>query len=336
MDKKVRAGVIGVGAFGSLHARVYSELESTELVAVADVNEECLSAATARLGVEGYADYNQLLERDDIDVVNICTTDRLHVEPVTAAARAGKHILVEKPLAISVEDCDTMIEAAASAGVKLMVGQILRFDPRYYETYRAIERGQIGELVHVYTRRSNSTSSSKNRVDKTSVLFFLGIHDIYFVNWCARSQVEVAYGLSNTKVLEEFGTPDSTLALLKYRNGMIASLEFSWILPDSYPVRIEARFEAVGTEGVINLDGRSRSVEVFESTRASAPETFYAPEVEGTTVGVLRDEISHFVDCIRFDREPAVSGEDGRAAVRVACAIAESTESGRPVNVEAH
>ena len=335
MDRKMRAGVIGVGAFGSLHARVYSELESAELVAVADVNEECLSSVTARLGVEGYGDYNQLLERDDIDIVNICTTDKLHLEPVTAAARAGKHVLVEKPLASSVEDCDTMIQAASSAGVKLMVGQILRFDPRYHETYRAIEQGQIGDLVHMYTRRSNGVSSARGRADKTSVLFFLGIHDIYFVNWCARSEVEVAYGLSNTKVLEEFGTPDSTLALLKYKSGLIASLEFSWILPASFPIRIEACFEAVGTEGVINLDGGSRSVEVFESTRASAPETFYAPEVEGTAVGILRDEISHFVDCVRFDREPAVSGEDGREAVRVACAIAESTECGRPITLGA-
>ena len=229
MDRKMRAGVIGVGAFGSLHARVYSELESAELVAVADVNEECLSSVTARLGVEGYGDYNQLLERDDIDIVNICTTDKLHLEPVTAAARAGKHVLVEKPLASSVEDCDTMIQAASSAGVKLMVGQILRFDPRYHETYRAIEQGQIGDLVHVYTRRSNGVSSARGRADKTSVLFFLGIHDIYFVNWCARSEVEVAYGLSNTKVLEEFDTPDSTLALLKYKSGMIA---FSGVFVD--------------------------------------------------------------------------------------------------------
>jgi predicted dehydrogenase len=98
-----------------LHAKVYAELASAELVAVADVDSESLNGVQARYGVDGYADYHQLLERDDIDVVDICTTDKLHLEPVAAAARAGKHILGEKPLASTVEDCDLMIQAAAAA-----------------------------------------------------------------------------------------------------------------------------------------------------------------------------------------------------------------------------
>jgi predicted dehydrogenase len=214
-----------------------------------------------------------------------------------------------------------------------MIGQTLRFDPRYAAAQQAIAQGQIGDLVHIYARRNNGITSALAQADKTSVLFFLGVHDIYFVNWCAASRVETVFGSSHQKVLGDFDTPDTTLALLKYENGMIASLEFSWVLPASVPSRIEARFEAVGTEGLINLDGGNRAVEVIAATGIDAPDTWYTPEVDGLTVGILRDEISHFVDCVRDDREPAVSGEDGREAVRVVCAVAESLASGHPVTL---
>ena len=333
MDRKIRAGVIGIGAFGSLHAKVYAESEFAELVAVADLNQESLSNFKAGEGVDRYEDYRQLKDRDDIDVVNVCTTDRLHLEPVLGAAAAGKHVLVEKPLACTVKDCDAMIQATADAGVKLMVGQILRFDPRYCVARKAIAGGEIGELVHLYARRNNSVISARARANKTSVLFFLGVHDIYFANWCVGAPVKTVFGLSHKKVLKDLNTPDTTMALLEYENGTIASLEFSWVLPANIPSRIEARFEAVGTAGQINIDGGNPTLEMVSEDGVSSPDTAYAPELEGCTTGVLRDEISHFVDCVRNDREPAVTGVDGRETERVVCAINESIQSGRPVQL---
>ena len=330
MRKDLRAGVIGVGTFGSLHARIYAELESTDLVAVADIQTE-RRQHFAQHGVRGYADYNELLEKEDLDIVSVCTSDELHLKPVLAAAAAGKHILVEKPLAMNVSDCDAMIRATESAGVKFMVGQILRFDPRYYTARQAIAEGQIGAPVHFFARRNNLLTSASRLGKHTSVLFFLGIHDIDFMNWCVESKVERVYAESVSRVLRDMGTADSYLALIKFQDGTIASLEVSWVLPMSFSKRLDAQFEAMGTEGTIFVDGSGQAVEIYRADQSACPDVMYAPEIYGRYTGILRDEIMHFVQCVQQDKTPAVTGHDGKAAVEVVCAIAESVEKQQPV-----
>ncbi len=331
MSRKLRAGVIGVGTFGSLHARVYAELESVDLVAVADIQTERTQPFVSQYGANAYTDYEELLEKEDLDMVSVCTSDELHIAPVLAAASAGKHILVEKPLAINVPDCDVMIQAAESAGVKLMVGQILRFDPRYYTARKAIADGQIGSPAHLFARRNNPIGSAMRLGKHTSVLFFLGIHDIDFMNWCVDSKVERVYAESVSRVLQDMDMADSYLALIKYHDGTIASLEVSWILPQSFSGRLDAQFEAVGTEGTLHVDGSGQAVTIHLADGSTCPDTMYAPEMRGRFTGILRDEISHFVECVQQNKTPAVTGQDGKAAVEIACAIAESVEKQQPV-----
>jgi predicted dehydrogenase len=331
MSKKLRAGVIGVGTFGSLHARVYAELASTDLVAVADIQPEKTQRLTAQYSARGYDDYNELLTEEELDIVSVCTSDELHLAPVLAAAAAGKHILVEKPLAMNVSDCDTMIQATKNAGVKFMVGQILRFDPRYYAARKAIADGQIGAPVHLFARRNNPKGNAMRLGKHTSVLFFLGVHDIDFINWCVGDKVERVYAESVSRALQDMDTADSYLALMKFRDGTIASLEVSWILPQSFSGRLDARFEAVGTEGTIFVDGSGQAVQVYRSDESTCPDVMYAPELRGRYTGILKDEIAHFVECVQQDKMPAVTGQDGKAAVEVACAIAESLDKQQPV-----
>lgn len=332
MNKKLQVGVIGVGSFGSLHAQVYHQAEACELVAIADVNEGRVEQVRTALGVEGYTDYRELLGRGDIDAVSICTTDELHLEPALAAADAGLHMLIEKPLALTPADCDTIIDAAGQAGVKLMVGHILRFDPRYYTARQRIAQGQIGQLIHLYTRRNNAFASARRLAAHTSVLFFLGIHDIDFVLWCVGAVPERVVAQAVNVVLQD--TPDTVLALLQFADGPIASLEASWVLPESHPRGLDARFDAVGTGGALYVDGSGGSV-VVAHERVEQPALWYVPELFGERAGILRDEIAHFVRCVREDREPVVGGQDGKAAVQVACAIQESYQTGRPVEVQA-
>jgi predicted dehydrogenase len=328
MNEILRVGVIGVGTFGSQHARIYRQAEACELVAVADVNQGRLDQISGQLGVEGYSDYHALLERADLDAVSICTTDELHVEPALAAAAAGVHMLIEKPLALTPADCDTIIAAAGEAGVKLMVGHILRFDPRYYTARDRIAQGQLGELVHLYTRRNNAYASARRLAAHTSVLFFLGID---FVNWCVGAVPERVVAQAVHKVLAD--TPDAVLALFQFADGPIASLEASWVLPQSHPRGLDARFDAVGTAGALYVDGSGGSVLVAHE-RVEQPSLWYVPELFGERAGILRDEILHFVRCVREDRQPIVGGQEGKAAVQVACAIQESYETGQPVEIE--
>jgi predicted dehydrogenase len=295
-----------------------------------DVNPQRLEEVCAERGVEGYADYRDLLAREDIAAVSICTTDELHVEIAVAAAQAGKHLLVEKPLALTPEGCDQIIDACASAGVKLQVGHILRFDPRYAVAHDAIAAGRIGDLVHLYARRNNPLRNAQRLYMHTSVLFFLGIHDLDFMNWCVPSPAVRVYAEAASKRLE--GAPDSVLAVIRYQDQTIASLEASWILSDAYPGRLDARFEAVGTQGSLYVNGGSQSLTVAEQA-VECPDVFYAPEVHGRRVGILRDELAHFVACVAEEGDPVVGGREGRAAVAVACAIQASYERGAPVEV---
>jgi predicted dehydrogenase len=333
MRDRLGIGVIGVGTFGSRHAGVYKQLDTCELQAVADINPARLAEISSALDVQGYADYRELLQRDDIDVVGVCTTDELHVEAAVAAAGAGKHVFVEKPLALTPADCDTIIGACRSAGVKLTVGHILRFDPRYLAAYDEIKSGRIGELVHLFARRNNPVVNARRLVQHTSVLFFLGIHDLDFINWCVGARAERVYAEATSKKLDS--GLDTVLALIRFPNGVIASLEASWILPESFPGRLDARFEAIGTGGAVYVNGGSENVGIARATEGSfaCPELFYGPEVFGQRVGILRDELAHFLQCVAHDREPVVSGEDGKAAVELACAIQAAFESGTAVEL---
>jgi len=335
MKGQLGVGVIGVGAFGSRHAEVYRQLDVSELVAVADVNPQRLNEICPVLQVEGYSDYRELLKREDICAVSICTTDELHVKAAIAAAHAGKHVFVEKPLALTSQDCDTIIDACASSGVKLTVGHILRFDPRYFAAYREIREERIGKLVHVFARRNNPVRNARRLSKHTSVLFFLGIHDLDFMNWCVGTRAERVYAEATSKKLGD--TPDTVLALIRFPGGTIASLEASWILPESYPGRLDARFEAVGTDGSVYVNGGSEVVAIARAQGVRAqfecPELFYAPEVFGERVGILRDELAHFLRCVLNDSEPIVSGQDGKAAVELACAIQTSYQTGRVVEL---
>lgn len=335
MRDKLGVGVIGTGAFGSRHAEVYSQSDLCTLKAVADINPQRLNEVCSALHVQGYSDYRDLLSRDDVHAVSVCTTDDLHVDAAVAAAHAGKHVLVEKPLALNPEDCERIIQACQASGVILMVGHILRFDPRYLAAHAEIREERIGKLVHLYARRNNLARNALRLARHTSVLFFLGIHDLDMINWCVGARPERVYAEATFTKLGV--TPDTVLALMRFAGGVLASLEVSWILTDSYPGRLDARFEAMGTDGSVQVNGGSENVTIVHAPSmpqpVECPELFYAPEVHGQRVGILRDEVHHFLRCVVEDRTPIVGGQDGKAAVEVACAIQRSLEIGQVVEL---
>jgi UDP-N-acetylglucosamine 3-dehydrogenase len=314
---------------------VYSQSDLCTLKAVADISPQRLGEVCSALRVQGYSDYRDLVGRDDIHAVSVCTTDDLHVDVAVAAARAGKHVLVEKPLAMTPEDCERIIQACRESGVILAVGHILRFDPRYLAAYAEIREERIGKLVHLCARRNNLVRNALRLARHTSVLFFLGIHDLDMINWCVGSRPERVYAEATSTKLGD--TPDTVLALMRFAGGVLASLELSWILADSHPGRLDARFEAMGTDGLVQVNGGSDNVMIVHAPsmpqQVEFPELFYAPEVHGQRVGILRDEVHHFLRCIVEGRTPIVGGQEGKAAVEVACAIQRSLDTGKVVEL---
>jgi UDP-N-acetylglucosamine 3-dehydrogenase len=268
----------------------------------------------------------------DIEAVAICTPDGFHTEPALLAASLGKHLLVEKPIATSIEDGQRIIRAAADAGVKLMVGHILRFDPRHVKAHEAIRAGEIGEPVYIFCRRNDTASSGRIWRTRSTPVFFLGIHDVDVMRWLLGSEVIRVY--AQGKSVDQGGAAgqDSVGAVLTFANGCYGLLEVSWLLPASMG-RSDQRLEVLGTDGAIFVQLYDRGLEVHSSKGLVRPDTTTMPTVRGRVTGNLRDEIDHFLQCLQEDRQPAVTGEDGLAALKIALALTESLRTGMPVKV---
>jgi predicted dehydrogenase len=331
MVSQLGMAVIGLGRFGQSHAQLLAQMPNAQLVAVCDVVPETARRVSQELGVPGYTEVQAMLDAEPaIQAVCVCTSDQAHREPCLAAAQRGKHILVEKPLALTVEDGEAILQATQAAGVKLMVGHILRFDPRYAGARQAIVEGKIGEPIHAFVRRNNILRSARYLQGRTSVLFFLGIHDTDFLLWSLDACPQRVYAAASRKLLTDLGVDDSIFVLMHFESGVVACLETSWVLPDTSLASLDARVEIVGTQGAVYVDIHGQGLTVVEESHLDRPDTMYGPIVHGQKTGVLKEEIAHFVSCILEDREPLITGEQGLEAVRVILAAHRSLETGQP------
>jgi len=343
--KEVRVGVIGAGAFGETHSMVYSELPGVTLVAVADLNADRAREVAARFGAESwYDDWAPILERDDIDAVSVVTPEDKHKEPVVEAAKAGKHVLVEKPIATSLEDADAMIRAAEQNGKVLMVGHILRFTPGYVQIKQAIDSGSLGEPIWAYSRRNGSLAQVKRISGRVSAIMFLGIHDIDLLLWYLGGEVERVFCESVRKeVSRSFGVPDFSWILLKFGNGALGSIETGWGLPEKWAdwkipgdwgaFAADIEVEVIGTRGAAYFDFPPMMVTGCDSEGFKFPDLIHRPRMHGRTEGAIKIELQHFIDCIRDGKQPLVSGKDGRRAVEVALAAEKSSKIREPVKL---
>jgi len=330
----IRVAVIGCGVMGRYHARVYSELPRVKLLATADILEEKAKDAAKEFGAEKwYTDYHQLLARPDIDAVSIVVPDHLHRDPTVEAAKAGKAVLLEKPIATTLEDADAIIGAVKRAGVPFLVGHILRFDYNYVKAKEYVERGSIGDPISIWTRRNNPITSPRRLaawLKETSPLLFLGVHDIDIMRWILGSDIERVYAEAKSEVLRDLGVEDAVWALLRFKGGTIGALETIWVLPST--MSLDSKLELVGTRGSLWISHPSGG---FTFWGQGGPETFsyYEPVIHGQMKGYLRDEIAHFINCVEGKEEPLVSAEDARAAVEAALAMHRSLKEGKPIGL---
>lgn len=331
----VRVGVIGLGLMGSLHARVYSQMPNVRLTAIADVDKGRLERASRQFSVPGFSDYHELLERREIEAVSICVPDELHRDPAVAAAEARKHIMLEKPIATTLQEAEEIIAAARRHGVKLMVGHLLRFDPRYAQVKAAIDRGELGELIHIMTHRNSPLTEGPARyAPRTSLTLHVAVHDVDLINWYAGAEPIRVYAEGVRKALKGKEMDDAVSALLKFEDGLVANVQYSWALPGEFPAKLDARLEVLGTAGAAAIwSYPGQGTFIVTSNGVSSPDLHHWAEAHGRILGDLHEELTHFIDAVAHDRPPLVPGEEALAAVKVALAIATSVEEGRPVGL---
>lgn len=330
-QSKLRVGVIGLGFFGALHARIYTELPNAELIAIAEVDPARREAAAKRFGCEAYADYAQLLTRDDIHAISICTPDLMHVEPAIAAARAGKAVLLEKPMAHTGEAAQRIKAEFDSAGVRLMVGHVLRFDPRYVHLHDQVARGEIGDPIHVRAKRNTIRATASRMGASTSILYYVGVHDVDVMRWCTEAEITRVYAQKAKKL--SHGNEDAVFAVLNLGNGAIGILDYSWAWPNALPAGYYAALELVGTKSAALLEVYDQGLHFIGDSWIVQPDTHLWPEINGRIVGALRDELLHFTEAVLSGSEFLTPVEAAIQAVRVLDALSASIEKGAPVSV---
>jgi predicted dehydrogenase len=338
--EKVRFGLIGTGTWGNVHAETYSTHHRASLAAVCDVDEARARKAANLWGAgRVHTDYREMLRNPDIDAVAVVTPDFAHREPIVEAARAGKHIIVEKPLATTRQDLDQIAEAVTKGGVKFMVDFHCRWCPPLVVARNDIENGVIGELVSAYVRLNNTLFVPLKMLSwsgKSSILWFLGSHTVDALRFLLGDEVTRVYSVSRSGVLRGKGidVPDIYQTILEFAGGPVATIENHWIMPDTSPSYNDFKVSVVGSKGMFNMDlTHNQLIERYLEGHCDHPDVIDAPLVRGRHVGFVYESIRHFVDCVADDKPVAVTLEDGMRVSTVILAIMQSALCREPVKV---
>jgi len=331
MSRALKVGVIGLGYFGARHASIYGEHLSAELVGICDRDSARVAAVSAATGAQAFSDFHALLALPGLDAVSICLPDRLHGEAAVAAAKAGKTILLEKPFAHDAETARRIMDAVEENGSRLMIGHILRFDPRYVQAYHAAAPERLGSPIHLRAKRNGVRSTAKRLGGSSSILFYMGVHDIDAMQWIARSKISRVYA-QKTEMLGA-GNEDALYAVVNFENGAIGNIDYSWAWPDGLMNGFRSSLEIVGTLSATYLDCADQGFYVVEDSGTSGGDTHLWPEINGRIVGDLADELDHFIKASLSGKPYLQDYREAFDAIPVLDALTQSARTGFPVDV---
>jgi predicted dehydrogenase len=339
----VRVGLIGSQFISAIHAESLRRCAGAELLAVASPTAAHVEAFVRKFQVpHHFTDYRRMLEMPELDIVIIGAPNDLHCQIVVDAASAGKHVVCEKPLSLSLAEADRMIDACRRAKVKLMYAEELCFAPKYVRLKQLLDSGALGEptLIKQSEKHDGPHAAHFWDVQRSGggVTMDMGCHAIEFFRWMVgrKRAIRSVYAQMSTQVHGgKTRGDDNAILILEFDGGCIAMAEESWTKLGG----MDDRAEVYGSKGVAYADLlRGNSIDVY-----SAAGYEYAVEKAGSTVGWsfaiyeeawnygFPQEMEHFVDCVANDKPPAVSGEDGRAVLEVIFAAYESAGTGRRV-----
>ena len=327
--KSIGFGIIGTGAIAAHHAKSIQQLDDCHLVAVLSSSTKRAAKAATTFSVPAYDNLDEFLKEEDIEVVCICTASGEHLGPTLAAAKAGKHVLTEKPLEIDLERADLMISACRSYGVKLGCIFQNRFKPDYLKVKEAVQKESLGKLImgnaYIKWYRHEDYYSSSDwkgtlRGDGGAALINQGIHTIDLL-LDIMPRVESVYGQVRTAVHKIEGE-DIAASVLNFQNGALGSIEGGTSLFPGYPERLEI----FGEKGSIILEG-GKIIHWNISNGEKLEKDLHEHNFTGASDPMLIDfkfhmlQIKDMIDAIKEDREPAVNGESARKSLDLILAI---------------
>jgi UDP-N-acetylglucosamine 3-dehydrogenase len=309
----MRVGVIGAGAMGQNHIRTYAGMKDVELVGIADVDPGRVSALAEQYETRGFTDYNEMLKLD-LDAVSVVVPTTLHRKVALDVINTGASLLVEKPIADTLENAEAITSAAEEAGVTLMVGHIERFNPAITNMKQVIDSGKLGKVVSISTSRVGPYNP---RIRDVGVILDIGVHDIDIISYLYNCRVSEVYAIAG-KEIHTF--EDHASIFLRYVGDRAGVVETNWLTPHK-----TRKFTVIGTEGVAYGDYIWQTVTIHDKEMVS--------DVKIEKKEPLACELESFLDACRHHDTPVTTGEDGIHALNVAIAAIESYKSRSMVKI---
>ena len=314
----LKAAVIGVGSMGRNHARVYREIENVELVAVADTSATTAAKVGGSYAVPFYTDFEAMLDERKPDLVSLAVPTGLHVEVGAQLIERGIHVLVEKPIASTVEQGEKLIALAKQHNIVLAVGHIERFNPAIMELRRRLREGMAGRIYKIHTER---LSPYPSRIQDAGVVIDLASHDIDLLRFLMNEEIVRLYGETLQSINSD--REDMFNGLVRFRSGAVGVLDVNWITPTKI-----RRMTVTGARGMFRCDLLSQELFFYENE--NAPSQWDTLSIlrgvsEGNIIGIriqrhepLAAELNDFVSAVRDNRPPTVTGEEGLETLRIA------------------
>ncbi len=310
----IRVGVIGTGAMGQNHVRIYSEMDGVELVGISDIDKKRVEAMATQFKTKAFTDYKKMLA-EGLDAVSVVVPTKLHKQVVLDALDAEVHVLVEKPIADTTENADMMIAAAKKAGKILMVGHIERFNPAVIKLKEIIDSGALGKIVSISTKRVGPYNP---RIRDVGVILDIGVHDIDVISYLYGKRINSVFAVAGADI---HSFEDHASIILRMNHNFAGVVETNWLTP--HKVR---QLTAIGVKGVAYLDYIKQTVQLHDN------QWIRKAKIEQSEP--LKNELVCFIDCVIAGKTPNPCGEDGKHALEVAMAAIRSYEEGRLIEVE--
>jgi predicted dehydrogenase len=334
LTEPVRLAVVGLGFMGRRYAALAADLAGARLTAVCDVNSAAATDVAGQTCAAAFVDHRELLDADIADAVILALPESGQVMPAVHAAAAGRHLLVEKPVASTRADADALEAGLAGTPGTHASAHLLRADPRYHAAIAAIRSADFGSVVHISASRRSRLATAQRVAGRTSLLYYLGVHDLDAMAWFAGSPIRTVHALGRRTAGWDMDVDATILVLLECANGTIGQLELTWAVADSHPLGLEAATTVVGSGGTVTIGGGDE-VYVADAAGRNALDTVHWPVLGSRVVGTLRYQVEQWVAAIQGQGPVAATIEDGLAASRVAFAIEDSLRTGQPATVRA-
>ena len=341
-------GIIGCGMISDFHSAAIADIKNGKLVAVSSRKAENSQRLVDRYSIQAYSDYNEMLNRDDIDIVCVCTPSGAHMEPAVAAAEAGKHVIIEKPLEITLERCDAIIESCEKANVRLCAIFNSRFSDASQLVKDTVSSGRLGQLTlgdaYVKWYRSQDYYDSGDwrgtmELDGGGALMNQSIHAIDFLQY-VMGPVESIQAFTDTLAHKRIDVEDVAVAALRFKNGALGVVEGTTAV---YPGSLK-KFEFSGTKGTIVLEEEDILTWEFEEEEpedAEIKQQFTekksggggASDPRAINNDNHRRQMINLIQSIENNIPHLVDGREGRKAVEIILAIYQSSKAGKTVHL---